>query len=191
MAERLRFLGLPELHVVSSPVKTPSIQSTVELSKEDPVSDALSRGKFRSAESDNSFHAAPLRFSNLGRAEFHAPPGVTGGEQAAREMQERAISPAAAQDKTAAASARLVQAFPHVHVTNFAQPSSDAQPRPTQKTLVTRSSQSVSNAMYYAPFPENDDPNARLNFRAMFSLLVISVRKSPGSKARSPSAGSG
>ena len=89
---------------------------------------------------------------------------ITRGEQAAREMQERAISPATAQDKTAAVSARLAQAFPHAHVTNFAQLSSDAQPRPTQKTLITRSSQPVSNAMYYALFPENDDPNARLNF---------------------------
>ena len=92
---------------------------------------------------------------------------------------------------TAAGSARLAQAFPHVHVTNFAQLSSGAEPRPTQKTLVTRSFQPVSNAMYYAPFPENDDRNARLNFRTMFSLLVISVRKTPGSKTRSPFAGSG
>ena len=161
MAERLRVLGLPELHAVSSPVKTPSIRSAVELSKEDQVSDALPRGKFRSAEGDNSFHAAPRNFSNPGRAEFHAPPVITRGGQAAREMQERAISPAVAQDKTAAASARLVQAFPYVHVTHFAQLSSDAQPRPTQKTLVTRSSQPVPNAIYYAP--ENDDPNAHLN----------------------------
>ena len=107
MAERFRVLGLPELHAVSSPVKTPSIRSAAELSKEDPVSDALSRGKFRSGEGDNSFHAAPRNFSNLGRAEFHAPPVITRGDQAAREMQERAISPAAAQAKTAAASARL------------------------------------------------------------------------------------
>ena len=83
-------------------------------------------------------------------------------EQAVREMQDRAISPAAAQDKTAAASARLTQALLHVCVTNFAQLSPDAQPRPAQKALVIRSSQSVSNAMYYAPFPEKDD--ARLNF---------------------------
>ena len=86
---------------------------------------------------------------------------ITRGGQAAREMQERAISPVVAQDKTAAASARLAQAFPHVHVTHFAQLSSHAQPRPTQKTLVTRSSQPVPNAMYYAPV--NDDSNARLN----------------------------
>ena len=79
-------------------------------------------------------------------------------------MQDRAISPGAAQDKTVAASARLTQAFPHVRVTNFAQLSSDAQPRPTQKTLVIRSSQPVSNAMYYAPFHDKDDPHARLNF---------------------------
>ncbi|CAM9903172.1 unnamed protein product [Ascophyllum nodosum] len=76
MAERLRVLGLPELHAVSPPVKTPSIRSAVELSKEDPVSDALPRGNFHSAEGDNSFHAAPRNFSNLGRAEFHAPPVI-------------------------------------------------------------------------------------------------------------------
>ena len=164
MAEKPRVLGLPELHAVSSPVRTPSIRSAVELPKRDPVSDALSRGNFRPAKGDNSFHAAPRNVSNLSRAEFHASPVITRGEQAAQEMQERAISPAAAQGKTAAASARLAQDFPHVHVTNFAQLSSDAQPRPTQKTLVTRLSQPVSNAMYYAPFPENDDPNALLNF---------------------------
>ena len=107
MAERLRVLGLPELHAVSSPVKTPSIRSAVELSKEDPVSDARSRGNFRSAEDDNSFHDAPRNFSNMGGAEFRAPPVITRGEQAAQAMQERAISPAAAQDKTAAARARL------------------------------------------------------------------------------------
>ena len=81
------------------------------------MSDALSRGNFRSAEGDNSFHAAPRNFSNMSCADFRAPPVITRGEQAAREMQERAISPAAAQDKTAAARARLAQAFPHVHVT--------------------------------------------------------------------------
>ena len=102
MAERLRVLGLPELHAVSPPVKTPSIRSAVALSKEDQVSDALPKGNFRSAEGDNSFHAPPRNFSNLGRAEFHAPPVITRGGQAAREMQERAISPAVAQDETAA-----------------------------------------------------------------------------------------
>ena len=100
----LRVLGLPELHAGSSPVKTPSIRSAVELSKEDSVSDALARENFRSVEGENSFHAAPRNFFNLGRVEFHAPPVITREEQAAREMQERAISPAAAQDKTAAAS---------------------------------------------------------------------------------------
>ena len=164
MAERLRVLGLPELHAVSPPVRTPSIRSAVELSKEDLVSDAQPRGNFCSAEGDNSFHAAPRNLSNLDRAEFLAPPVITREEQATREMQERAISSAVAQDKTTAASARLAQAFPHVHVTNFVQLTSDAQPRPTQKTLVTRSSQPVPNAMYYAPFPGNDDPNASLNF---------------------------
>ena len=41
--KRLRDLDLQELHAVSSPVKTPSSRSAVELSKEDQVSDALSR----------------------------------------------------------------------------------------------------------------------------------------------------
>ena len=36
-------LDLQELHAVSSPVKTPSSRSAVELSKEDLVSDALPR----------------------------------------------------------------------------------------------------------------------------------------------------
>ena len=77
LAERLRVLVLPELYAVSSPVKTPSIRRAVELSKEDPVSDAVFRGNFRSAEGENSFHAAPRNFSNLGRVEFHAPPVIT------------------------------------------------------------------------------------------------------------------
>ena len=84
MAERLRVLGLPELHAVSSTVKTPSIRSAVELSKKDPVSDALSRGHFRLAKGDNSFHAAPRNFSNVSRAGFHAPPVITRGGQAAQ-----------------------------------------------------------------------------------------------------------
>ena len=70
--ERLRVLGLTELHAVSCPEKVPLIRSSLELSKEDPVSDALSRGNFRSAEAKNSFHAAPCNFSTLGRAEIHA-----------------------------------------------------------------------------------------------------------------------
>ena len=166
MGERLRGLGLPELHAVRPPVKTPSIRSAVELPKENPVSGALSTGNFRSAEGESSFHAAPHNFSNLGPVEFHAPPVITREEQVARKMQERAISPAAAQDKIAAASAGLAQAFPHVHVTNFAQLSSDVQPRPTSKTLVTRSSQPVSNTMQNASFPENDDRDACSNFSA-------------------------
>ena len=52
--ERLRVLDLQELHAVSSPVMTPSNRSAVELSKEDPGSDAPSRENFSSA-----FHAAP------------------------------------------------------------------------------------------------------------------------------------
>ena len=117
MAERLRVLGLPELHAVSSPVKTPSIRSAVELSKEDPVSDALSRGNFRSAEGDNSFHAAPRNFFESGSCGIPCPScdnsrGIScTGSAGTRDL------PSAAQDKTAAASARLAQAFPHVHVT--------------------------------------------------------------------------
>ncbi|CAN0455587.1 unnamed protein product [Ascophyllum nodosum] len=90
-AERLRVLGLPELHAVSPPAKTPSIRSAVELSKEDQVSDALPRGNFRSAEGDNSFHAATRNFSNLGRAES-MPSCDNSRRTSCTEMQERAIS---------------------------------------------------------------------------------------------------
>ena len=81
-------------------------------------------------------------------------------------MQEREISAAAtaAQDKTEAASSRFAPAIPHADATDFAQLSSDAQPRPTSNTLVTRSSQLVSNAMHYAPLPESDDLDACPNF---------------------------
>ena len=110
--------------------------------------------------------------------EFHGPPVKTREEQVAREMQEREISVAAAQDKTEAGSSRFAPAIPHANVTDFAQLSSDAQPRPTSKTLVTRSSQPVSNALHFASFPENDDPDAfSIFFLTMFSLLVISVGK--------------
>ena len=89
---------------------------------------------------------------------------MTREDQIARKMQERQIPPAAAQDKTEAAGSGFAPAIPHADATDFAQLSPDAQPRPTPKTLVSRSFQPVSNAMYYAPFPENDDRNARLNF---------------------------
>ena len=88
---------------------------------------------------------------------------MTREEQVAREMQEREISAATAQDKTQAASSRFAQAISHADVTDFAQLSSDAQTRPTSKTLVTRSSQPVLNTIHYAPFPENGDPNACSN----------------------------
>ena len=91
--------------------------------------------------------------------EFHAPPVMTREEQVAREMQEHEISSAATQDKTEAASARFAQAISHTDVTDFTQISSDAQPRPASKTLVTRSSPLVPNARYYAPFPDSDDPD--------------------------------
>ena len=84
-------------------------------------------------------------------------------EQVARKMQERQIAPAA-QDKTEAASLGFAPAIPHADATDFALLSTDAQPRPTPKTLVTRLSQPVSNAMYYAPFPDNDDRNQCPNF---------------------------
>ena len=42
---------------------------------------------------------------------------------------------------------------------------SDAQPRPASKTLVSRSSPPVPKARYYAPFPENDDPDTCPNLR--------------------------
>ena len=164
MTERLRVLGLPEVHAVRPPVKTPSIRSAVELSEENPRPGALPRGSFRSAAGGHSFNAASRKFSNLGPVEFHAPPVMTREEQVARETQEREIPPAAAQDKTEAASARFAQAISHADVTSFAQLSSDAQPRPTSNTLVTCSSQPVPNAMHYAPFPGNDDRGACPNF---------------------------
>ena len=164
MGERLRVLGLPEVHVVRPPVMTSSIRSAVELSKENPGSGALPRGNFRSAAGERPFSAASRKFATLGRVEFYAPPVMTREEQVAPETQEREISPAAAQDKTKAASARFAQAIFHVDVTTFAQLSSDAQPRPASKTLVTRSSQPVPNAMHCAPFPEKDDRDACLNF---------------------------
>ena len=89
---------------------------------------------------------------------------MTRKEQVARETQHREIPPATAQDKTETASARFTQAISHADVTNFAQLSSDAQPRPTSKTLVTSSSRPVPNAMHYASFPENDDQDAYPNF---------------------------
>ena len=85
---------------------------------------------------------------------------MTREERIAREMQECKIPPAAAQDEAEAASSRFAPAIPHVDLASFAQLSSDVQPRSTPKTLVTRSSQPVSNTMHYAPFPENDDRDA-------------------------------
>ena len=119
-----------------------------------------SRGIFRSAAGGRPFNAASRTFSNLGPVESHAPPLMTREEQVGREMQEHEISAAAVQDKTEAASSRFAPAIPHADVTDFAQFSSDAQPRSTSKTFVTRSSQPVPNDIHYAPFPENDDPDA-------------------------------
>ena len=129
------------------------------------------------------------------------PPVMTREEQVARKIQEREISAAAAQNKTEAASARFAQAFPHADKTDFAQLSSDAQPRPASKTLATRPSQPVPNALHYAMSrspkmatqihaPRSALPPCGAQIRTVFSLLVISVRKLPCSKTRSPSAGS-
>ena len=79
-------------------------------------------------------------------------------------MHEPEISAAAAQDRTEAASYGFAPVIAHAE-TDSAQLSSDAQPRPTPKTLVTRLSQPVTNAIYYAPFPENDDPDTCHNLR--------------------------
>ena len=127
------------------------------------------RGYFRAVPSQNrdkfvTSPPTPIVERVFGRVELHAPPVMTREKQVARKMQERQIPPAAAQDKTEAASSRFAPAISHADATNFAQLSPDAQPRPTPKTLVTRSFQPVSNAMYYAQFPENDDRNSRLNF---------------------------
>ena len=86
MAERLRALGLPDVHAVGPLAKMPTIQSAVGLSRGSPGSGALTTGNFRSAEGENSLHAAPRNFSNLGRVEYHAPPVITREEQIAREM---------------------------------------------------------------------------------------------------------
>ena len=89
-------------------------------------------------------------------------------EQVEGEMQEQEISTAAAasQDKAEAASSRSAPAIPHADVTNSAQIPSDAQPRPTRKTLVTRTSQPVLNSTHNVPLPENDDRDACSNFSA-------------------------
>ena len=162
-ADKYRVLGLPEVHAVRPPAKIPANRSAVGLSRGNPGSGALSKGIFRSAGDESSFNVASRAFSNLGPVEFHAPNVMTREEQVAREMQEQEISAAAAQDKTEVASSRFAPAISHADVTDFAQLSSDAQPRPTSKTLVTRSSQPVPNAIYYAPFPENDDPDTYPN----------------------------
>ena len=60
--ERLRVLDLQELHAVSSPVMTPSNRSAVELSKEDPVSDAPSRENFSSAGRKLLFPCCTVQF---------------------------------------------------------------------------------------------------------------------------------
>ena len=123
---------------------------------------------------ESSYNVASRKFSDLGLVEIHAPPVVTREEKVAREIQEHEISGAAAQAKTEAASARFAQAISHVDVTDFTQILSDAQPRPTSKTLVTCSSPPVPNTRYHAPFPENCDPNTCPN-------LCVSAPRYPNS----------
>ena len=58
MSERFRVLGLQEVYVVRPPMTTLSIQSAVELSKQNPEPGALSRGNFRSAAGGRPSNAA-------------------------------------------------------------------------------------------------------------------------------------
>ena len=83
MAERLRALGLPDVHAVRPPAKIPQIRSAVGLSRGSPGSGALSIRNFRSAEGENASHAAPRNFSNLGPVKFHVPLVMTREEQVA------------------------------------------------------------------------------------------------------------
>ena len=147
------------MNAARSPEKIPTIRSAVGLSRGNPGSNAFPRENFLSAVGESSYNAASRKFSDLGPVKFLAPPVKTREEKVAREMQEQRISAAAAQTKTEAASARFAQAISHVDVTDFTQILSDAQPRPTSKTLVTCSSPPVPNTRYHAPFPENYDPN--------------------------------
>ena len=176
MAERFRVLGLPKVHAVRLPANIPAIRSAIGLSRGNPESGALYRGNSRSAVGGSSFNvnAASRKFSNLDSVEFRAPPVMTREEQIAREIQEHDISAATPQDKTETASARLAQAVPHAYATDFTQISSDSQPRSAAKTLVTSLSPSGPNARYYAPFPENDDPDTRPN-------LCVSAPQYPNS----------
>ena len=73
MAERVRVLGLSEVYAVRLPVKTPSIRSAVELSKENPGSGALPRGNFRSVASGCPLSAASREFGIFYPVKFHAP----------------------------------------------------------------------------------------------------------------------
>ena len=145
LAERFRVLGsVANLMAARPSAKEPTIRSAVGLSRGNSGSGALSRGNFRSAGGEISFDVASQKFLNLGPVEFHAPPVMTREEQVAREMQEHETSAVATQDKTEASSAGIDQVIPHADVTDFAQISSDAQPGPTSKTLVTRSSSSYT-----------------------------------------------
>ena len=90
-----------------------------------------------------------------------------------RQMQERKISAAAAQDKTKAASSRFAPAISHADVTDSAHLSTDAQPRSTSKTLGTHSSQLFQMIYTMRRFPNITTQMHAPIFRTMFSLLVI------------------
>ena len=77
MAERFRVLGLPEVHAVRPPVKTPSVRSAVELSQENLRPGVLPRRNFRSAAGGRPFNVASRKLSNLGPVKFHVPPMMT------------------------------------------------------------------------------------------------------------------
>ena len=200
MAKTFRVLGLPEVNAVRHPAKTPTIRSAVELSLGNPGTGALPRGKSRSAVGESSFNVASRKFSSLGPVELHAPPVMTRDERVARKMQKNEISSVAAQRKTDAASTRLAKAISHADVTDFTQNSSDAQPRPASKTLVTvrpRMFQMLDTMGCFLKMtiqihaPISASPPRGTQIHMMFSLLVIPVRRLPGFKTRTPSAGSG
>ena len=171
MGVRLRVLGLPEVHAVRPLMKMLTVRSAVGLPRGSPVSGEVSTENCCSATGGRPFRVAPREcdFANLCPVKFHAPSPVEARDkQVAGKIQEREITTAAAaaQDKTEAASSTSAPAIPHADVTKSAQLSSDAQPRPTRKPLVTCSSQPVPNFMHNAPLTENDDRNACSNCSA-------------------------
>ena len=114
------------------------------------------------------------------------PPPGTRDEQVAGEMQDREIPTAAvaAQDKTEAASSTSAPAIPHTDVTNSAHLSSDAQPRPTRKTLVTRSSQPVPNSMHNVLADSGQAQPARTSRTPASAAPVADLLRDPGGTIR-------